>query len=260
MKEMSKADIIRSVLERTRLFSGCGEEALQGLLQVSERRLFSDGEAAATYGDPASKADGIWIVGSGCLETSRTWANGKRIVYSFLQEGQVTGLMPILDGLPVALDVTARGPTMIVHVPRAAFLETLKRYPPFALSVLEMMSRRNRTDYDRLESQTLNSSRVFVAKTLLYLGRAGVPTGNSLDVPVKVSQEDVAGIVGVTRQQINKEIAWFIREGILERHYRGVVIADTDKLLAVINSEEPLNEFLNQLLVPPPSDYYRTSD
>lgn len=260
MGERSNADVVRSVLVRTRLFAGCGEEALEALLQASELRNFDDGETVTAYGDPASKIDGVWIVGSGSLETGRTWANGKRIVFSFLQGGQVTGLMPVLDGLPGALDVTARGPTTLVRIPGRIFIETLKRHPLFALSVMEMMSRRNRLDYDRLESQSLNSSRVFVAKTLFYLGRAVAPEGASVTVPVKVSQEDVAGILGVTRQQINKEITWFIREGILERHYRGVVIADIGKLLAVINSEEPLNEFLHQVLLPAPSDYYRTSD
>lgn len=259
--EQSRIGIIRSVLVRTRLFADGGRDAIESLCGVGVIQHFSDGEIVAACRDEKSKNDGLWIVASGCLETSRIWANGKRVVFGYQMAGQLVGIVPALDGLPLSLDVVARGDTDAVFLPRSAFLEVVRRHPSLSLGMLALMARRARLDYERIEMLSLNSMRGIIAKMLLFLSRRDLLTGDGkVAVPFKISQEDIAGLLGVTRQNVNKEMTWFIREGILARRYRGVSIADPERLIGVAGAEEPLSEAAQATLFAPPSDAYRTSD
>ncbi|MDO8288144.1 MAG: Crp/Fnr family transcriptional regulator [Parvibaculum sp.] len=261
MREQSQADIIRSVLVHTRLFADCDKEAVDLVYDACELQHFADGETLARFGDDAASVGGFWIIATGCLETSRNWANGKRIVYSYQMPGQLTAFLPVFDGAPVALDIVARGAVSAVFVPGAAFLDALRRYPALALSVLATMSRRTRVDYNRIEMQALNSMRGNVAKILAYLAREKLQEGSgNADLPFKISQEDLAGLLGVTRQNVNKEITWFVRQGILAWRYREVAIIDVGRLLEVAGSEEELNDSAEAALLQSPDEFYLTSD
>ena len=261
MREQSKADIVRSVLVRTRLFADCDKEAVDLVHDACELHHFADGAIVATYGDDAKTVGGFWIIATGCLETSRSWANGKRIVFSYQMPGQLTAFLPIFDGAPAALDIVARGPVSAVFVPRASFIAALRKHPDLALSVLATMSRRTRVDYNRIEMQALNSMRGKMAKILAYLAREKLQDGDGAgDFPFKISQEDLAGLLGVTRQNVNKEITWFVREGILEWRYREVAIIDAARLLEVAGIDEELNDSAEAALLQSPEAFYLTSD
>lgn len=261
MAEKSKLDVIRSVLVHTRLFEGCDADAIDSVCAASDLITYEHQQVVARCGDSAAQVGGFWLVASGCLECTRNWANGRRVVFSFQLAGQMTCMLPSLDDLPVAFDVVARGPTQAIFIPRFAFLDAIRKHPALAFSVLATLGRRTRIDYERIEMLALNGMRQKLAKQLLYLAREKL-TGaqGGLDIPFKISQEDVAGMLGVTRQIVNKEINWFIKAGILERHYRSVVVLDSVRLLEVAESEEPFSPTVRQLLFVPPPDFYTTSD
>ncbi|MCE9648536.1 MAG: Crp/Fnr family transcriptional regulator [Parvibaculum sp.] len=175
--------------------------------------------------------------------------------------GQLVGIVPTLDGLPLSLDVVARGDTVAVFLPRREFLEAVRRYPSLSLGMLALMARRARLDYERIEMLSLNTMRAIIAKMLLFLSREALSRSEGrVAVPFKISQEDIAGLLGVTRQNVNKEINWFIREGILARQYRGVSVVDPERLIDAAGAEEPLSEAAQATLFAPPSEAYRTSD
>ncbi|MDO8288145.1 MAG: Crp/Fnr family transcriptional regulator [Parvibaculum sp.] len=261
MNEKNQSDIIRSVLERTRLFADSDPDALDSLCEVGALQYFSDGEIVAACRDETPKATGLWVVASGCLETSRIWASGKRVVFGYQMSGQLVGIVPTLDGLPLSLDVMARGDTVAVFLPRNEFLAAIRLHPSLSLGMLALMARRARLDYERIEMLSLNSMRAIIAKMLLFLSREALSIQDGeVAVPFKISQEDIAGLLGVTRQNVNKEISWFIREGILARRYRGVSVVDPDRLIDVAGGEEPLSEAAQATLFAPPPKAFRTSD
>tara|TARA_R110002110_G_scaffold132_2_gene431 strand:- start:699 stop:1442 length:744 start_codon:yes stop_codon:yes gene_type:complete len=246
---------------RTRLFADGDRDAIDSLCGVGVIQHFSDGEIVATCRDEAAKAGGLWVVASGCLETSRIWANGKRVVFGYQMSGQLVGIVPTLDGLPLSLDVVARGDTVAVFLPRREFLEAVRRYPSLSLGMLALMARRARLDYERIEMLSLNTMRAIIAKMLLFLSREALSTSEGkVVVPFKISQEDIAGLLGVTRQNVNKEINWFIREGILARQYRGVSVVDPERLIEAASAEESLSEAAQATLFAPPPEVFRTSD
>jgi CRP/FNR family cyclic AMP-dependent transcriptional regulator len=228
---------IRAVLERMRLISGWPEQAIRNLSTAVKVRSFVDGEKAAQAdGD----LDTIWIVVEGAFLLSRTWRNGRRFIYGQLMPGQIAGIVPVFDGQPCAYDFIARGKTIAFAVPGSVFREIAISNAAAALSIIAYLSRRARIDYAGLEMHALNSLRCRIAKAILWMTQGhdeGTMT-HETGLPTRISQEELADIVGATRQSVNLELQRLMRDGILKRQDRGLAVLNIGRLREVAAEDE----------------------
>jgi CRP/FNR family cyclic AMP-dependent transcriptional regulator len=230
-------ETIRSTLQRTRLFADWPDETLARLAAGSELRRYKHGEMPCHFGDTCT---GVWVVATGRLYSSRTWANGRRMIFDFLPPGQLTGFLAVFDGLPMAFDITADGESTVVHIPRRLFLDIVLPDAALLHQIVLMLCRRSRIDYEHVQLKTINSPRVQLAKIILYHTRgSGDVDGETV---VNFSQDVVGSLLGLTRQTVNKELAPMIRDGILARGYGNLIVKDVERLLEIAGSEEPLSK------------------
>lgn len=246
--------MIAEALRRTRAFADLPDVDLSELVLSSSIREYRDGDCLSGFGE---KADGLFVVISGCVITSRTNEQGRRFIFDFGQPGQVMGMLMPFDGADVSLDKHARGPTRTVFVPYEAFDAILNRSTAFARAIGALIARQTRMDYERWMT-TLDPMRNRVAKFILWMSR-GAPN-TSFDVPVRISQDDLADMIGVTRPSVNKEIVALVREGVLDWHYGHIVVKDLNKLVAIATEVGELSADARRSLFERSPAHFRTSD
>jgi CRP-like cAMP-binding protein len=248
---------IRAALERTRMTSGWPEDAVEEICADAEIKNYEDGERLCSAGDTV---DATWIIVEGCFLLARNWQNGRRFLYSFSGAGQLIGVVPVFDGLPAPFDVTARGHASAVVISGHAMRSVAARHPQAALAVIELLCRRNRTDFEAIELHAMNSVRCRIAKSILWIARGQSMDADEIVIDSKISQEDLADVVCAARQSVNRELRRLMREGILKQRYRTLVITDHEALIRVAAEDEALSPVAQSRLVPGPPDLYRTTE
>jgi CRP/FNR family transcriptional regulator, cyclic AMP receptor protein len=228
--------LLEGTLRRTRTLAEWSDESIRRLAQAASLKTYAPGELVAASGDPPT---GVWLVRTGLLETSRVWRDGQRLIADFLEPGRMTGHLAVIDDLALVYHITARRPSSVVFIPAAEFRACLAADPRAPLAMLGMLCRLIRHEYDRGEMQAFNSMRARIAKALLYLGRSALAEEGELEV--RVSQDDIAAWLAVTRQTINVELVWFVEAGILARRYGRLIVQDLGRLQDVAWREEPIS-------------------
>jgi CRP-like cAMP-binding protein len=249
--------LIRTTIAQTRLFSGWPAEILDRIAQGSELHTYRSGDFVLRR---SVRSDHMIVLESGTLVSQRTLKNGKLIVFDFLMPGQSTSHIAVLDGQAPAFDIVARTSTaQCVLIPRLTLLEAIGNDPVRLMDIIQFLCRRTRLDYEAIHSRTVDSLRCQIAKQLIYWVR-GTNAADISRVPFAVSQDDLAAILGASRQTINREIVALAREGIVSQSYRNIEIADIDRLVAIIEEEDPAGPEISDALFNRPKNLFRATD
>ena len=236
-------DALRSVPWLAR----AGSAAIAHLAPRSRFRAYARGETVLRRGVAARH---MVVLIEGKLETGLTSASGKRMVAGFIAPGTVVGLVSLFDQREIFQDAVAREPSLTVLVPRAAMLSAIREVPGFAEAVLRVLSQRMRLFLTAFADRSLNALRPRLAAMLLAQatqgrqlarlapvapaarsGAQGAARARSASrVVLTMSQEDLADMLGVTRQYLNTELKHLERSACITLGYRRVTLVDPQRL------------------------------
>jgi CRP-like cAMP-binding protein len=132
--------------------------------------------------------------------------------------------MPLFDGLPRSAEARALEPSDLVGVPYDSIRAVLAQQPELLWSVVSMLAGRLRTTTTALADSVFLDVPGRTAKRLLELA------GDSDEFVLPVTQEELAGLVGASRERVNKALAAFIRLGWLEQSDRQYRIVDREQI------------------------------
>lgn len=174
----------------------------------------------------------LLVVVSGCLEISSMSSLGRKYVNALLGPGQVAPLVRLLEEVPLAYDYHAHEDSVIIHLPCDAVIAVLDAEPILWRDVAKLGLQRQRLSIVLLQNQMLNSVHGRVAATLMslihfYGGQGGGEDENPL---VRLSQNDLAAMLGLSRQTINKELGRLVEEGAVDLSYKRIRIVDAERL------------------------------
>lgn len=216
------------VLRVNGFFSGCPSDALDRIVALGRVVLLDDGQGVHARGQ---MVDSLIMVVTGSLGVSTTSAAGKRHVVGLLQPGQFSGLISFFDGKPSIHDNYAHGPTMVLRIDQQAFREEMQQQPAVADAMLRMLASRARGLHERTVSILLEPLQVRLARTLLgLLGSYGLHRPSGILINLKLSQEDFASLLGVTRQRINRELSELVRRQVIAVSYSQIRVVDLPQL------------------------------
>jgi len=169
----------------------------------------------------------LLVVVSGCLEISSVSPFGRKYVNALLGPGQVAPVVRLLEDVPLAYDYHAHEDSVIIHLPSDAVIAVLDAEPILWRDVARLGLQRQRMSVAMLEAQTLGSIRRRVAATLMNLVEIyGTRQQAGVDLRVRLSQHDLASMLGLSRQTINKELGLLVDEGVLGLSYKRMVVRD----------------------------------
>jgi CRP-like cAMP-binding protein len=195
----------RIVLQRSPLFRGLTPPALERIAELAVQRSFRAGEIVFSQGDPG---DALYAVITGKIRISAGAADGREIFLNIMEPGDTFGEIALLDGGTRTASATATQPSELVSIRRELFLDLLERDPRVALELLRLCGERLRWTSGLVEDAALLNASARLAKRLLSLSRLHgepAPGGTTL----RISQEDLASFLGVSRQVVNQYLqAW----------------------------------------------------
>lgn len=188
------------VLRNIPLFSGLDEGELERLSRVSARRRAERGEFIVRAGE---STDSLYVLLSGRAKVTNSDEEGREIILAFLGAGEFFGEMGLLDGSPRSADVVAQEACELLVLGKEEFQRCLKDNFKVALRLMQMLVQRLREADRKIESLALLDVYGRVARLLLEMSQ--VEEGRRV-VRKKVSKQDMARMIGASREMVSKVI------------------------------------------------------
>lgn len=217
------------VVKRAPLFVGLDDDASSALLSSTVSARLERGEDLFREGDPG---DRLYIIAEGKIKLGRTSSDGRENLLAILGPGEMFGELSLFDPGPRTATATAVAETQVVGLGHDDLDEFLTSRPQVALTLLKALARRLRRTNDTLADLVFTDVPGRVAKALLDLAsRFGRPLdGGGVLVMHDLTQEELAQLVGASRETVNKALADFATRGWLRLEARAVVLLEVERL------------------------------
>jgi CRP/FNR family cyclic AMP-dependent transcriptional regulator len=193
------------------------------LLTEAQVRSVAAGTRLYRAGDPPN---GLWAVIEGEIQLKGYPTAGLEFLAPILRPGTWFGELSTVDGLPRPTDAIATEPARVVHVPMAAFARAAEVAPKLYHDIAVLACWHQRIALGFIGQTVAHPVHVRLAILLAGLAqdRGGV---------VQIRQEDLAVLVGVSRQTLNRRLNALQREGIITLAYAQITVRDLPRLLAL---------------------------
>jgi CRP/FNR family transcriptional regulator, cyclic AMP receptor protein len=221
---LSETDVVE-ILRSAAIFAELPDDALARLAARCVRRTYGRNQFLWYQGDDGAH---LIVVASGLVKVVLSSPQGGEVVLTTLGPGEISGELAVLDGSPRSASVVAAEPTTVLLLTRATVLDMLNRYP----SVLDALLRSLGNLIRRITEQA--GDFVFldlggrVAKLLLHLAEAHGAGSTVLDL--RLTQSDLAAMVGATRPAVNRVLQHLAGRGVIEVDGQRIVLVNLAEL------------------------------
>ena len=194
------------VLAAVPLFSALNDEQLAFVAKYLRRNTYNERDVIVRRDSPG---DALFIITSGKVKVSYLEDEGETII-AMMQSGDFFGELSILDGEGRSADVTALEATEVLVLSAEDFRTTLQTYPAIGIALLQELAgrlRRSTSWIHKLSSQDVYGR---IAQQLIYLADThGIDVEGGRRIALRLTQNDIAGIVGASRESVNKAMGYF---------------------------------------------------
>jgi CRP/FNR family cyclic AMP-dependent transcriptional regulator len=220
---------LAAMLARMPLFAPLDDEVREALAQSLHRSTARRGEVIFAEGQPG---DTLHLVLDGKVKIGRTSSDGRENLLAVLGAGDLFGELSLFDPGPRTATATALSTLEYASLPHGSLRPWLANRPEAAEVLLAVLARRLRRTNSALADMVFVDVPGRVAKALLEMsGRFGSPaTGGAVRVEHGLTQEELAQLVGASRETVNKALAEFAGRGWLRLESRAVVLLDPERL------------------------------
>jgi CRP/FNR family cyclic AMP-dependent transcriptional regulator len=228
----------REAIDSGRWFSSLSPSLRHDILRCAYVKRHGDGDLLAARGDPPEQ----WIAcAKGAVRVSSTTVSGKQITLTYVEPGIWFGDVAMFDGDRRTHDVYAHGDTTTLNVARADFKKILARHIELYEALMRLQARRIRQLFGLVEDLNTLPLRARLAKQLTHLVRSyGVPNlddGSQMRIGLQLAQEELAQLLGASRQRVNQELKAMERDNIIRIEPGGLVVLDRAGLIRVSEAD-----------------------
>ena len=216
------------MLRETPLFSSLDEEATESLRASMTETELERGEVLFNEGD---SGDRLYVVLDGKIKLGRTSGDGRENLLAVLGPGQMFGELSLFDPGPRSATATAVTDSRLESLGHAELQPWLVSRPDVARGLLFQLAHRLRRTNEVVADLVFSDVPGRVAKALLDLStRFGRQADDGIHVHHDLTQEELAQLVGASRETVNKALADFANRGWLRLEPRSVVLVEPDRL------------------------------
>jgi CRP/FNR family transcriptional regulator len=218
-----------ALLGRTPLFAGVAPSELEPLLADFRLRRYTADAYIFREGDPG---DHLHLIARGQVRISRTTEAGGEVVFAILAAGEVFGELAVLQEDAVrSADAQALVETECFVLHRQALVAFLKAHPAIMWRVVTVLSDYVRRKDEEFAELAFNDIPGRVAHKLLELAQAhGEKIGTSAHATVVLSQRTLAGMVGASRENVNRALSRFASLGVIKLERGRITILRPEEL------------------------------
>jgi CRP-like cAMP-binding protein len=212
------ADLLRGVY----VFQDLPESELKEIAGRLAPRPAAKDEIVVTQQE---RGDSLFLIQSGKVKVTLTGEKGREVILSVLGPGEFFGEMSLLDGEPRSATVIAQAPAQLYILSRDSFVDYLGRSPQTALKILAEMSRRLRHADEIIGNLALLDVYGRVAHILLDLAKKeGVQREDGILIDDRPTQQEIAAMVGTSRETVSRALNDFARRGYLTMSGRRILL------------------------------------
>jgi CRP/FNR family cyclic AMP-dependent transcriptional regulator len=204
---MLDADLLAEV----DLFSTLPPDVVARVAAEAETRELRRGDVLFREGDPGTE---LFLVTAGRIAIANRSFDGRESVVALMENGDVFGEMSLFDGQGRSAEARALEPSTVQAIPFDPLRTVLDERPELLWHVLALLARRIRSMDAALADSVFLDVTGRTAKRLLELA------GDADEFQLPITQEELAGLVGASRERVNKAISSFVRLGWLEQRDR----------------------------------------
>ncbi|HEV3233148.1 MAG TPA: Crp/Fnr family transcriptional regulator [Candidatus Dormibacteraeota bacterium] len=201
---------------------------VETLRALGRRQRYPKGATLFVEGD---RADRVIVITEGRVKISILTPDGKEVVLAVRGGGDLVGDQGFLDGAPRSATATAMDPVDALLIPAGEFTLFLEQHARVALLLLKMLSRRLRdADAKRAEFAAYDTVGRVASRLVEMAGRFGENEAAGIRINLPLTQEELAGWTGSSREAVSKALGMLRSLGWIETHRRGITIVDIDGL------------------------------
>lgn len=207
------------------LFRDLAPDDLARVNTILRRKTFPPGTNLISAEEPGEV---VYIVYEGTVKVYVTQADGNDVIIAFGGPGDIEGEMSIIDSTIRSANIVTQEQTTVLWLDRLTFQECLRTMPQISFNLLRIMSDRLRLANERIQALCALDVYGRVARQLLAFSRQYSKPGQNgvLVIPVRLTQSDLAALVGATRERVNQVITSFKQRGLIEvgRNYHITIL------------------------------------
>jgi CRP/FNR family transcriptional regulator, cyclic AMP receptor protein len=209
------------VLAEIPLFAEFPPEILARVAAAATERQVDRNDVLFSEGDDS---DELFVTTDGRIAMANVAVDGRESVVALMEAGDLFGEMPLFDGGGRSATARALEPSTVVAIPYHAVRSVFEEDPTLLWPVVALLAQRIRVTDEALADAMFLDVTGRTAKRLLDLA------GDSDEFELPVTQEELAGMVGASRERVNKAISSFLRLGWLEQQDGRYVITNRQQM------------------------------
>ena len=228
------------------LFAQVSPEDVSWLETRSKLRKVKRGEAVYL---PDDSSDDILLVASGRIKICHSTPEGKQSILGFVDPGEIFGELALLDSNATREGVAeAAEKSVVVAIPKNELLAIVQKYPSIVLGVTKLIALRRQRVERRLRNLLFRSNRDRVIHLLLELTeKYGRQAESGVELQIRLSHQEMASIIGSTRETVTVVLGQLQSEGLLTIARRRIMLLSPEKLASEVDEPAP------KIRIPDPS-------
>ena len=228
----------RTAINSGRWFSSLSPSLKHDILRCAFVKRYPDGALISARGDTPDL--GV-ACAKGAVRVSSTTLTGKQVTLTYVEPGVWFGDVAMFDGDRRTHDTYAHGATTILCVTRSDFQKILLQHTELYEALMRLQARRIRLLFGQVEDLNTLPLRARLAKQLLHLARSygvpNTPVDDEQRIALQLAQEELAQLLGASRQRVNQELKTLEREGVIRVESTGLVVCEREALLRIGEGE-----------------------
>jgi CRP/FNR family cyclic AMP-dependent transcriptional regulator len=198
------------------------------LRRDSSQREYGAGERIFS---PAAHPQSVYLLERGLVRIHRVSSSGVETTFGYVRRGEIFGELAAFSARPRESYATAVRSSLVWRLPRGVINEVLALHPGITIAITRQVGSRLKRIESRVEHLVFRSVSSRVAAILLELAEDfGRVEGDGVVIHLAISQEELATLVGASRQAVNASLREFERDGVIGREGRRRVLLDVDAL------------------------------
>lgn len=215
-------------LKRTSIFSEFTEDELQEVSQLLVERKYARGSILFNENDEAGY---FYLIKSGRVKIYKLVEDGRELIIGIFSENGIFGDVPVFDGGPYPATAATMVDSTIWSISRDDFELLVKNHPDISLKLIRVLGKRLRQAHNLLRDMALKNVPQRLAKLLIKFEREyGEVSGSTIFLDLPFSRQDIAEMIGVSRETVTRELTKFVKAEILKVDGKKLTIIDKEKL------------------------------
>jgi CRP/FNR family cyclic AMP-dependent transcriptional regulator len=210
------------------LFNGLTDAQLALINARLHRRQFPSGANVVTVETPG---EAVYIIVSGTLKIKVDQPDGTEVIIALLGAGELVGELSVLDSAGRSADAFTQEESVVLWLDRSSFDQLLDEIPVLMRNLLRILTRRIRLSTEQIQALcTLDVYGKVARQLLVFADQYGQVTEEGIKIPVRLTQSDIAGLVGASRERVNQVFVALRKRGLIsvDGTYRITILKTAD--------------------------------